>query len=496
MTYPISESEKNNILAQYGIKPVRKTLFQTLDECKISIDKKYIMLGDNVYSSQTGELMPLSEQWYDPRTWAKWSTSDILHGVADIASMGVDFIWPGSGAIIDIANAAAYIIEAQFTKDPKKKQSYYLMAMITAAFVVIPGFLQGGSLLLKRFIKGKPITKAMEKPLAAIAKKIDVILDKFPPLLQNLFKSPFGKNARIIKFKVWFSKNWGNLRDALKKPFERFTEVKAFKQAFPSLIKKGRKAVGKVARAVNPLAEKYTKKNWDGVVEGIRRRGAKSVFHKLGIGNGSTYTYLTKGTNKLRRAKILDINQVGVKININGVISTVSHSQFVENAIRAPYLRRTWKSSIPLFVKRFASFISDEGDGIMWNLVDAWDALSPEDTSRESLKAWDEEQTGSQTNKKTPTKITPEISPQTPQKYSSTKAFQLALIKLGYNLPNGGNGVFDKGTQDVIKKFQNDQKLKGRTGRKDRLTAKTLALQLKMRGIKGTEDIQNALTSL
>ena len=82
-----------------------KRPFEKLKECIISEDYKYIVYDNNLYDSQTGDLIPISEGW---------SLSDILHTGADILSVAADFIIPGSGAIIDTLNALSYVIEAQF----------------------------------------------------------------------------------------------------------------------------------------------------------------------------------------------------------------------------------------------------------------------------------------------------------------------------------------------------------------------------------------------
>ena len=117
--------------------------FNRLKECKVSKDGKYIIFRDNIYDSQTGYLIPLQEGW---------SLSDILHGAADVVSLAADFIIPGSGAVVDVLNGLSYIIEAQFVSDDKK-DSLYLMAAITFAFVVLPGPLQAVAVPLKRAVK-------------------------------------------------------------------------------------------------------------------------------------------------------------------------------------------------------------------------------------------------------------------------------------------------------------------------------------------------------
>ena len=86
----ISESEKRHILKLYNLLIEDTRPLQKLRECKISSDGRYIVYDNQVYLTSTGELAPISEAW---------SLSDILHTGADLVSMGMDFVIPGSGAV-------------------------------------------------------------------------------------------------------------------------------------------------------------------------------------------------------------------------------------------------------------------------------------------------------------------------------------------------------------------------------------------------------------
>jgi hypothetical protein len=169
-----------------------------LKECKVSKDGKYLIFRENIYNTQTGDLVPLQEEW---------SLSDILHGAADIASVGADFIFPGTGAIIDVLNALSYVIEAQF-KSGKEKDSLYLMAAITFAFVILPGPLQAMATPLKRAVKtGKGMTSPIVvKGLKIIGGLLNTLLLGIPSKINAALKSPLAKNilgsyrGRISRF--------------------------------------------------------------------------------------------------------------------------------------------------------------------------------------------------------------------------------------------------------------------------------------------------------
>ena len=156
-----------------------------LKECKISKNGKYIIYRENIYDSKTGDLVPLQEGW---------SLSDILHGAADVVSLAADFIIPGSGAIIDVLNGLSYIIEAQFVS-ANKKDSLYLMAAITFAFVVLPGPLQAVATPLKRAVKTGAgfASKAVVKGLKVIGSVLDSLLLKIPSYINKALKSPLAK---------------------------------------------------------------------------------------------------------------------------------------------------------------------------------------------------------------------------------------------------------------------------------------------------------------
>lgn len=163
------------------LRPLEK-----LKQCKFTPDGKYVVYEGKAYNTTNGEEVPINESW---------TLSDILHTGADVLSMGLDFVIPGSGAVVDTLNALSYIIEAQF-KSNEEKDSLYLMAAITFAFVILPGPLQAMAVPLKRAIKtgvgmASPI---VVKALKVIGGSLDTLLLGIPTRVNVALKSPLAKN--------------------------------------------------------------------------------------------------------------------------------------------------------------------------------------------------------------------------------------------------------------------------------------------------------------
>jgi len=185
-TLVITESQKNELLKMWGLLSEDVRPLQKLMECKFTSDGKYVVYEGKAYSTETGKLVPLNEAW---------TLSDILHTGADVLSAGLDFVIPGTGAIVDVLNALSYIIEAQFKSGPEK-DSLYLMAAITFAFVVMPGPLQAIAIPLKRAVKtGVGMTsKIVVSGLKIIGGSLSTLLVAIPKLINKALKSPLAKN--------------------------------------------------------------------------------------------------------------------------------------------------------------------------------------------------------------------------------------------------------------------------------------------------------------
>jgi hypothetical protein len=183
----IYENERKYILGLYGIihEDLRRP-FEKLLECKFTTDGKYVIFEGQSYSCLTGEKIPINEEW---------TLNDLLHTGADILSMGLDFIIPGSGVVVDILNALSYIIEAQF-KGEKERDSLYLMAAITFGSVILLGPLQGIVIPLKRAIKTSTgiKSKVVLDGLKIIGGSLDTLLVGIPTKVNSALKSPLAKN--------------------------------------------------------------------------------------------------------------------------------------------------------------------------------------------------------------------------------------------------------------------------------------------------------------
>jgi hypothetical protein len=205
----ISESDRSHILNLYKIVKEEPRPLQKLLECKYTPDGKYIMYENKIYSCQTGEEVPIMEGW---------SISDILHTGADLLSMGLDFVIPGSGAVVDALNALSYIIEAQF-RPAEERDSLYTMAAITFAFVILPGPLQAVAPVLKRAIKtGKGFaSNAVVGGLEIIGKNLGTILGGIKNLLQKALQSKLAKGI--------LGKHGDNLSNYIQKFYDRVKTI-------------------------------------------------------------------------------------------------------------------------------------------------------------------------------------------------------------------------------------------------------------------------------
>jgi hypothetical protein len=458
----ITESEKKHILSLYKLLNEDLRPLEKLRECKISSDGKYVVYDNNVYLASTGELAPINEDW---------SLSDILHTGADLASMGLDFVVPGSGAVIDVINAISYIIEAQFAEG-EKKDSLYLMAAITFGFVVLPGPLQAVAPALKRAVKtgvgfaSKPVVLG----LSIIKKSLDVILVKIPELASNALKSKLGQSLT------------GKYGNKIKGFLDNFTV--RIKTLLSKLSVDGASAAGKagvaagkagVLKGLQTLA-KYQPKFIKTFVANLPKINKGVLFmKKMGFAVGKSYRYVNPA-GKISTATIKNITENSVEVSFKSgkkiVTASVPISSFASRAIGAPWLRRGGSATVPFFIKRFADLLTDSGS-IDETKLAALPDLDPNVTSKDSLDYFLEE----------------EVSPYQGdnQNYSvenNAKLFQTALKALKYDLgttgPNkdGVDGKFGPKTQAALKDFQMRQGLYSSSGKMDRLTAQELAAKL------------------
>lgn len=353
-------------------RPLAKIL-----ECKFTPDLKHLMLDGVFYSSETGEIVPLNE-------W--WSLSDILHAGADVLSAVVDFVIPGSGAIVDTLNALSYLIEAQFVS-ADKKDGLYLMAAITYAFVILPGPLQAVSIPLKRFIKSgaKVASPLIKKALGMVASFLPKILTDLPNLINSALKS---KLAGAI-----LGKYAGKIGAAVKQFGANILKTFNKVMGLPDMAKTaGKIATVKVAvktvldsAAIGMLKKFFSSKAKFNIAKGT----SEVALKKLGFVPGKAYRYINK-SGKGVTAKIVgsgvDGKTVLVKFGNKASLSptSVPLNTFVRQTVGAPWGRRGYTVAAPLLVKQFASMMNSAGE-IDPALIEQIPPLDPDLVSKETM---------------------------------------------------------------------------------------------------------------
>lgn len=92
---------------------------------------KHLMLYEEWCAA--GHLNSGDQPINEDLTW-----SDILHTVGDVAAAASDMVVPGSGAVIDVANMLAYLIEASLSTDQNEKTKLSINAIIQAFAIFDP----------------------------------------------------------------------------------------------------------------------------------------------------------------------------------------------------------------------------------------------------------------------------------------------------------------------------------------------------------------------
>jgi len=514
MTYTITESEKQRILGLHDLALNADLIRERLLQCKITSDGKVIIYEGNAYSAETGERLPLLE---------KWTLSDILHTVGDVASGAVDFIIPGSGAIIDTVNAISYVVEAQFQRDQKKKTTLYIMAAVTFAFVILPGALQAAAIPLKRAIKygGKALNLPIVKQgFKIIGKNVDRILTGIPSLVKRAVESPLGIKLLKEKGSTRIAAGLGKWIDNIKNALNKLTPAVAG-AADSAAAKDVKGSTRKLAR--RKLARTLSKKSaWKlGVFFQTLPKITQGtyVMKKFGFQAGRAYGFkMSKGAKGIiaKTAKSKDFRKVMlvrvagdkalVRLEVNelekgtgkilskyydAAIREIPINEFITGTIGRPFLWKAKREIVPIFVKRFADFILPDGKDLDYDAMGKMIDLNPDQTALESLAWLRDELMGDEGNTPTQGQTT------TQGVNTSVQSFQNALIALGYPLPRfGADGSFGSETQNALQKFQIDTRLEDQNGKMNRLTAQQLAFELKNRNIPNSEQLQKTLTSL
>lgn len=421
---------------------------------QFTLDRKYIIVEGNAYSCETGELAAINEEW----TW-----SEILHTGADVLSMGLDYVLPGTGAIVDILNTISYLIEAQFVA-PEKRDQLYLMAGITFAFVILPGPLQMAATPIKRWIKNGAVLKSLSGPikmaLEFISSKIKFIIVEIPKWIKKALKSKLG-NTLLGKFGTKIGKAVSAFSARLESIFSVLIgkvrsakgAIKTAKTTTTTSIKAVAKGIALTAlptASVNLLKKAFAKK----VAKKVAPELTEKALTKLGFITGHSYRYI----DDLGKAQTLMVTGIkNGKVAISGVkgITAVPVETFVSRTIGAPWGRRGYSTAVPFFIKRYADMLDPNGE-LSEEQISKLAGLDPNTTSAESLAFLQAEVADYEGDT---------------QNYNVDQNVidaQTALSNLGYNLTI--DGKFGPETSGVIKQFQDEHGLSSSAGKLDNAT--------------------------
>ena len=482
MTFEISNAEKERISDLHGIRNDLISLRETISQSKISEDGKYLLFEDTLYYTETGEVVPLTEAW---------TLSDTLHTIGDVASAGMDFVIPGSGAIIDTLNGLSYIIEAQFKDDRGDRMGLYVMAAITFAFVLAPGPLQAAIVPLKRFVKtGKGAASPMvKKGVNLVYKSLNVVLAGLPSIIRRVLKGT-GLGRRFVK--KFGQENLDKLLKHVPKELKEALEhtlgitTKTAKGASRATVKGGVKAGLKTMSKISMQSMKKFFTNLPKIARGAY------VLRKFGFNVGKEYAYTTLGKGNVRIVKILGGSGDNVVVQFfgkdgvkQGGRTAIGINNFLKGTVNNPWVYKGLREVAPLFIRSFARFILPDGSGLDYEAMAQVPDLDPDQTSMESLAYLREEldvqyqgDTGAYTVNNT------------------VQAFQNALVLLGYPLPQAGaDGKFGPETQTALKRFQADTHEEP-TGKMNRSTAEVLAQELRRTSTPNSEELQQILINL
>lgn len=431
----ITNEERQIIKSLYSIeediRPLQKLMYS-----KFTKDGKIIFYEGKYYSTETGNEILLNEDW---------SVSDILHAGGDVLSAGLDFIIPGSGAIVDVLNGLSYIIEAQFV-DEDKKDNLYLMAAVTFAFVVLPGPLQAIAIPLKQFLKGsvKVASKGVLLALKTVGNIIDKVLLGIPSLINKALKTKLGGTI-LGKWGKNISKFFSDFSTRVKGVFSKIGGT-------PSAAQKiNLNAAQKLATSTYKLTPKLlTKLNLS-----LQKLSTKVIGNKyaalkaLGFKQGKMYRYLNN-QGKINTVFIKEVKPDGTVIGLFGkqkggtVLGTqaaVPAETFIGRAVAGPFGRRGATVAVPLFIKRAVDIMNDEGS---LDLSKSPDDLNADEVSAASLAYVDEDVVANYQG---------DSGNYTVEK--NVENIQNSLIALGYKLPQyGADGKFGPETLNAIKEFQ------------------------------------------
>lgn len=441
--FVLTEQDKKNILGLYEdlIRPYHKLM-----QCKFTPDKKVIVYENVAYSTETGEELPLNEGW---------SLSDILHAGADVLSAGLDFVIPGSGAIVDILNGLSYIIEAQF-KSEAEKDSLYLMAAVTFAFVVLPGPLQAVAIPLKQFLKGgaKVASKVVLSALKVVGGILDTVLLKIPSMINNALKTKLGSTI-LGKFGRKIADFFQGFAARVKTVFGKITGSSAAATTTSKTLTGAQKLASKTFKLTPKALTKM------GV---IRQKLIAKIFGNkaaavkaLGFKPGKMYRYFGKD-GKMYTIYLKEIKPDGTVVGlfgkksndtVLGQVGRVDAETFLGRAIGGPWGRRGSSVAVPLFVKRMTDAMRDDGT-IDANFLLSSGELNADEVSAASLDFVPEDTVADYQGDTGQYSVS-----------SNVTVIQNALLELDpKSLPKfGADGKFGPETLSAIEKFQEENGL-------------------------------------
>lgn len=432
-------------------------------------DSRYVIVEGRAYSCETGERAPLNEEW---------SVSDILHTGADVLSMGLDiFLFPGAGMTVDILNTISYVIEAQFAP-PEKQGSLYIMALISYAFIILPGPLQALSIPLKRFIKSGASKLAAKGPvkkgLEFIAGKMSYILKELPKKIKSALSSKLGQTLlgktgvkKVISAMKSFTSKVGSAFNRIMGRPDDVVKSTLAKSSVKTLTKDALKKV-LPENTINLLKRVFTRP------PKIPAAANKKILKKLGYVPGKPYRYIDNegkaatviisSQNAKGEVVMKYVNQTFKSGKKNDYDHIIPLEEFVSKAIGAPWGRRGYTPVAPFFVKQYARMINSAGE-IDPALLDQLDDLDPNATSAESL-AFLQAEVGSYEGDTGTYTVDQDVT-----------SAQTMLSKVVY--PITIDGKFGPQTKEALEKFQQDHGLSTSLGKLDNAT------MLKLKEVSG-----------
>jgi len=431
---------------------------EVMHRAQFTSDFRYCLIEGRLYSTETGEVISLNEEW---------TLSDTLHAGADLLSAGLDIAFPGSGAIVDTLNTISYIIEAQFQDSEEKKNNLYLMAAITFAFVAIPGPIQAVAITLKNAVKsgGKIVGKAALGALKIVGSMLDTLLLKLPSAVSKALASPLASKV-VGKWGTKISGFISKFTSKVKPLFEKLMATSS-KEAEKTAAKAGEKATVKAGTKLGLTAITTSAKaaitKFASKMPQISISKLPMAFKKFGLSPGLQYRYLSasgKNAGKVTTVIFKGTTADGKAIAkfANGGTLTVPAETFLRNSIIEPWFRKGAGVMVPIFVKRLADSLLNDGSSIDYTKLESMADLDPATASAASL-AYLEQEVASyegETNNYTVN--------------SNVTIFQQALTALGF--PTKPDGKFGPLTQAAVTKYQ-DQVLSKTTDSKskDAITA-------------------------